>query len=163
MPVIMKISNNVFFGAALLLAVTLIGCDSKNTNPGFNLIPDVRVSRTLNIRQPIFSDLSQPGGFVYLPNEGYKGILVIRTFDNKFHAFDRACPTAPDRDCSKLTVRRSNLFIGCGEYVDSQWQACTPAQYNLDGTIKTGPTDQQPKSYSITREGNNLRIFNRAR
>ncbi len=142
--------------------VGLTGCDSKNTTGGFNLIPDIRVRRSLNIRQPIYSDLSQPGGHVYLPNEGYRGIVVVRSFNNKFHAYDRACPTAPDRDCAKLTMHESNLFMGCGQYVDSQWQPCTPNQYNLDGTIKTGPTDQQPKSYSITREGNDLRIFNRA-
>lgn len=158
----MKSTFCIILAFVLGFAVGLTGCDSKNATEGFNLIPDVRVRRSLNIRQPIYSDLSQPGGHVYLPNEGYRGIIVVRSFNNKFYAFDRACPTAPERDCAKLTMHKSNLFMGCGQYVDSQWQPCTPSQYNLDGTIKTGPSDQQPKSYSITREGNTLRIFNRA-
>lgn len=159
---IMKGLFSTIVGFLIVAIAGLGGCDNKNANEGFNLIPDVRVSRSLNIRQPNYSDLSQPGGHVYLPNEGYRGILVVRNFDNEFHAFDRACPTAPDRDCAKLTMHESNLFIGCGQYVDSQWQPCTPSQYNLDGSIKTGPSDQEPKAYSITQEGSNLRIFNRA-
>ncbi len=157
----MKAFNQLLQISLLASLLGVAGCDNQNSSPGFNLIPDVHVSRNLNIRQPIYSDLSQPGGHVYLPNEGYRGIVVVRTFNNEFHAFDRACPTAPDKDCSKLTVHQSNLFMGCGQYVDSQWQPCTPSQYNLDGTIKSGPTDQQPKSYAITRQGSNLQIFNR--
>ena len=146
-----------FAGLVLLIG----GCDNQNSSAGYNLIPDVRISRDINIRQPAYNDLSQPGGYVYLPNEGYRGVLVVHTYNQEYFAFDRACPTAPDDTAAKLTVHRSNLFMGCGKYVDSQWQPSTNSQYNLDGTVKTGPSDQQPKSYTLNKRGNYLRISNR--
>lgn len=143
------------------LMLSLYGCDNQNSNTGYNLIPDVNISREINIRQPAYSDLSQPGGYLYLPNEGYRGLLVLQSYDQEFYAFDRACPTAPDHDSARLTMHRSNLFLGCGMYVDSQWQPVNNTQYNLDGSIKSGPTDQEPKSYQIIKRGSNLRITNR--
>lgn len=145
----------------ILAFAVLLGCEEQNSTTGYRLIPDVRISREINIRQPAYSDLSQPGGYVYLPNEGYRGILVLQSYQQEYYAFDRACPTAPDEDCGELTVHRSRLFIGCGQYQDSTWEPCTPNQYNLDGSIKSGPSDQRPKSYQIRKDGSTLRINNR--
>ena len=150
----------------LLLTVLFIGgflaCEEKNPSGGYALIPDVHISREINIKEPQYSDLNYAGGYVYL-NEGFRGVIVVQTFENKFKALDRACPSAPKKTCAKATVDSSGLFIGCGQYNDSQWVACTNSKFDLDGSVMQGPADRPLKSYHIQRDGNYLRITNAGR
>lgn len=146
-------------GVLLLLTVLLSRCETQNPDAGYALIPERHIDRQINIKQPEFSELNHPGGFIYL-DEGYRGVIVVHTNNNQYEAFERACPYKPDKDCAQISMHPSRLYLGCGKKVDSQWQECIPTKYNLDGSVMEGPSDRSLKSYNIDRNGNFLRITN---
>ncbi len=139
--------------------VNFLSCENNDSGAGYTLIPERYISREINIKQPEYSDLNHPGGFVYL-NEGYRGVVVVYTNEYEYKAFERACPFKPDKSCATISMHRSRLYMACGEYVDSQWKACIPSKYNLDGSVLEGPSDQPLKSYNISKNGSVLRITN---
>ena len=146
----------------LIAIVMLAACEEKNPDEGYALIPDVHISREINIKQPEYDDLNHPGGYVYL-DEGFRGVIVVQTYENRFKALERACPSAPKKTCARATVDSSRLFIGCGNYADSQWQECTQSKFNLDGSVMEGPADRPMKSYHLQKDGDFLLITNQGR
>lgn len=146
----------VLFGLVLLSNA----CKEKNPDQGYTAIPERHISREININDPEYSELHHPGGYIYLDNEGFRGLIVIRTMGDEFKALERACPSAPEKDCAKATVIRNGFTIQCGEYVDSQFQSCTPSRFSLDGSYLEGPATQDLKEYSIHVDGDYLSISN---
>lgn len=154
-----KVRNWLGLTLFLGLGFHILGCENNDQGAGYTLIPERYISREINIKQPEYSDLNHPGGFVYL-NEGYRGVVVIYTNNYEYKAFERACPFKPDKSCATIAMHPSRLYLACGEYVDSQWQKCIATRYNLDGSVLQGPSDQPLKSYNITKNGSVLRITN---
>ncbi len=157
--------KKLFFQISLasFLFLAFSTCEDKNAGNGYVVIPEKHISREINIKQPEYSDLNNPGGHVYLNNEGYRGVIVLQTYDNTFKAFERACPYKPDKPCATISMHPSRLYLGCGKVVDTQWNACISSKYNLDGSVMEGPTDRPLKSYHLQKNGDHLRITNAGR
>lgn len=85
----------------------------KNRNRDFPLV-DVREYLVLN--NPSNNALQSVGGLVTHPG-GFRGLIVYRRFANQdrndFAAYDRACPTHYEQECSVLEMSDDGIFAIC--------------------------------------------------
>ncbi len=85
-----QFSRNVFKAifVFILISVGINGCKDDYTS----VIPYVYVDFSINPNTHI--ELNVPGGSIYIPNEGFGGIIIFRDLvdsSNPFLAFDAAC------------------------------------------------------------------------
>ena len=152
---------------ALILALPalLFGCGKSST---YTPIPYVYVSFQLNIDDALYVNLNNLGGTAYVPDQGYKGIILVNDLNGTLHAYDRACPYNYTDACALVTARGDQFDMACGKYVITTvnnrqvqtWQSCCGSSWNLDGTIKTGPTQYGLKRYTATLAGSVLNVTN---
>ena len=125
-----------------------LSCDKKTND---EWIPYVPVNIALNTSDPLFVKLNAPGGWVYI-NGGSRGIIVIRTNQTDFKAFDRHCPYNPKSACGKINVDNSQVLA-----TDS----CCGSQFViLDGSISKGPATRPLREYQTIYDGNRLSVTN---
>lgn len=127
-----------------------------NDNTTYTNIPDVYINYELNLNLPQFSSLIHPGNFVYIENEGYRGVIVYHNYDNNYIALERTCTYEPEKECSMLYVDDSGLFIRCGEKDGD----CCDSKFEMDGNVFSGPAIYPLKRYGVTAHGDFLTITN---
>ena len=117
------------------------------------IIPEVPVYKVIYPNDPLYFDVQQVGGWMYLSG-GYRGILLYRKTQDEFVAFERACPGVPEADCGQIQVDlSSNITAYC---------SCDSTSYLLlDGSQISGPGPGKPlKAYGTDWNGSELIIFN---
>lgn len=133
-----------------LLASTLfIGCTKENQNPGF---PNKSVNLTIYPGTGAYFDLGAIGGWMYLGG-GVNGILVYRTSQTGFVAYDRACPYKPTDPCEQVEVENGNGFIVEDKCCGSKFLITT-------GEVTQGPSEYNLRYYNTSFNGNQLNIWN---
>ncbi|MGZ5244840.1 MAG: hypothetical protein ACXWDO_07570 [Bacteroidia bacterium] len=135
------------------------GCVKENTQAN-NPVPYVTVNRDINMDNPQYIKLNQPGGFVYLDGEGYKGIVVIRDYADQFLAFDRACTYHPETACAQLTMDKSGLNLLCGKFEGNDFKACCDSKFSTNGAVSNGPATFPLRQYYVSKTGSVLSIRN---
>lgn len=134
----------------LTLFIILIfpySCKDKDED----LIPYVSVDFTIDVLSTFYSELSVPGGFVYVTG-GYKGILLYRLSMDEFLAYDRCCSYKPYEPCERIEMESSGLTM-----IDS---CCGSRFLILDGSPFEGPATKMLRPYSTYFDGRYLRVFN---
>ncbi|MBN1338411.1 MAG: hypothetical protein JXA03_03760 [Bacteroidales bacterium] len=123
------------------------GCKKDNGSEGD--IPNVYVNFTL---YPNSLNYIAVSNYIYVNNQGYRGIIVFRTDLYTFMAYERTCPFDPGNDCAQVEVEPSNITA-----VDS----CCMTQYNLiNGSAFSGPGTLPLKQYKTSFDGDILIIYN---
>ncbi len=121
------------------LSVLFIGFFStcENQSP----IPMVPVNFTIYLNTPTFLPLTAPGSPVYIPYEGYKGIIVIQTSPDMFVAYDAACTYDPTHEWGRVQIEPSGIFA-----IDT---VCG-SQYSLmmNGMVNSGPAGLSLTQYA---------------
>lgn len=143
-------SMHLITKSVALLAVVLVcsaaGC-RKDKNDVIPLVPvDIRITTT----DPLFINLTVPGGFEYVTG-GSNGILIYRRSSDEFMAFDRHCTYNVDDYCQVA--------------VDSTWTSisdtCCDSRYLiLDGSVTNGPATRGLQQYQTAFDGTLLRVYN---
>jgi Rieske Fe-S protein len=142
---------------SLMLIALAFGCGKAQiASP----VPYVTVNYTLNMNDPLYINLNNQGGFVYLDNVGYKGIIVVHDFADNFWALDRTCPYHVDATCAKVVVSSSGLNILCGSYKGSTFTSCCGSKYALDGSVMNGPATIPLKRYNCAVSSSVVTITN---
>lgn len=157
-PINVSLSTKSIFKSIFLIsiiAIFLSNCNPDNQKPYAN-IPDVFINYDLNLNLPQFSNLTHPGGFVYIDNEGYKGIIVYHKLDDNYVAIERTCTYQPLEDCSKIYVDDSGLYLRCGENDGD----CCESKFEMDGTVLHEPAIYPLKTYNVLQHGDFLSITN---
>lgn len=116
--------------------------------------PIVAFDEVLFLNNPTSQPLLTVGGAV-LHTGGFRGLIVYRRFNNNdgrdFAAYDRACPTHYQEDCSRLEFSDDNLFVEC---------PCHGEKYLLfDGSPADG-AEISLMEYRTTSDGRVIRIRN---
>ncbi|MCR9153043.1 MAG: hypothetical protein NXI09_02960 [Bacteroidetes bacterium] len=100
----------------LLLTIILLSVASaceKNTQRDF---PFISFDEYIYLNNPSNIELQNPGGAV-ITSGGYRGLIIFRRFINNdvrdFAAYDRACPTHYEEDCSLLELSEDRVFAEC--------------------------------------------------
>jgi len=151
----MKRKTPLFF---LLLVVFAPACQKYNV--GSSPVPWVKVNVSIDYNTSLYSGISVPGGYVYLVNVGYKGILVLQNTDGTFHAYDRTCPYQPKSSCGVVSMANDGSGILCGSYNGNTFDACCASEWDYNGDVVHGPTKFSLKSYTIKQSGTVLTITN---
>jgi nitrite reductase/ring-hydroxylating ferredoxin subunit len=127
----------------LLLLIT--SCKKDDTG-----IPYVRVDIYIYTTDPNFVNLNAVGGWVYITG-GSRGIIVYRSSNTEFKAYDRHCPYKPEDACGRVEVDSSNIQV-----VDP----CCGSKFLLpDGGVTQGPAGMPLKSYGTSFDGSVLHIY----
>jgi len=115
-------------------------------------VPLVAVDVTINLNNPQFLDLTYVSGWEYLTG-GSLGLIVYRSSQNEFVAFDRHSPYQPDEVC-RVSVSEDNITVlddpDCSE---SSWLI-------IDGSLITGPAATGLQQYNTSYNDPYLRIYN---
>ena len=122
-------------------------CKKENNS---DTVPYVPVNFQMDLNSPDYVDLSTIGGYVYVDNQGARGIFVRRTGTSEYIALDRNCTHKPSGSCAVVSVNTSNI-LEC---------PCHGSQYELDGSVHKGPTTLPLVEYTTSLNGNILTITN---
>ncbi len=128
-----------------LFAVSSCGKDEKEQG----LIPNVYVNFELypNSINPI-----PVSTWIYVNDQGYRGIIIYRYDQNTFLAYERTCPYDPEKSCAVVEADESSITA-----VDS----CCMSRFLLtDGSPYAGPATLPLKQYQTMYDGNILRVYN---
>jgi nitrite reductase/ring-hydroxylating ferredoxin subunit len=105
---------------------------------------------TVNLSYPQYQRLKLDGGYVYIEGAGLRGIILYRSGENAFIAYERACPHNPEEECAMVQVDGSSLFL-----VDR----CCKSTFNFsDGQPTGGPAQRALLQYRIEITGTTLKI-----
>ena len=132
----------------LILMIFLSECKDKN-DEYHDLIPNVPVDFYI---QPDGIDFIPVGNWKTFDMEGYRGILVYRTDQFTFHAYERTCSYDPQVDSAIVEVDHSWILL-----VDS---VCMSLFNILDGSPSGGPATLPLKQYFTEYDGIQLHIYN---
>ena len=136
-------------------------CKKSNTNTTPNPVPYEPISLTMNLNNPLYSPLLNQGGYVYVDNYGYKGLVIVHDYADQYWAMDRSCPYHVTSTCGKVVMQKAGLGIACGSYgANNVFKACCSSTYSLDGNILTGPTTFPLRRYSVAINGEILTVTN---
>ncbi|MBC8265842.1 MAG: hypothetical protein H8E84_02655 [Flavobacteriales bacterium] len=117
-----------------------------------DFIQNVMVDYNLNLSLPLFSDLQTVGNYVFIANEGVKGIIVYRQDFNLYKTYDRNCSYEPSLTCARIDSVNSSIAI-CN---------CCNSKFllNQNGDAIDGPAILPLKEYSNNLSGDFLYIYN---
>ena len=146
MKFIKTILNKVLL---LLVLFTAFSCSSDDGT--VSCVPITTVSKSINLNLPLYVNLNNPGGWVYLDgvNTGSRGLIVVNTGVG-YKAYDRnaphICPTA------KSTIYVvDNIKMFCEED-GSEWILTTGQPTKI--------ANRAPRTYQVIRSGDQLFITN---
>lgn len=129
----------------ILLLLVVPGCD-KDNQP---LIPYVYVSLQL---YPDTMDFIPVGGYKYIDNEGYRGIVIYRLLRDEFSVYERCCPYDPEKTGARVVVDASTTTCTC--------PVCSSKFILYDGTPYGGPSPYSLMQYRWNYDGEVLYIYN---
>lgn len=136
------------FGFLFLIGIFL-GCNDDDGQ--LNCNPQYTVSAVVNIALPLYSNV-ETRGWTYVDGEGTgtKGIILVKTTNGTYKAYDRnaphICPTAN----SRLEVIE-DIKIHCPQD-GAEWILLTGQPIAV--------ADRTPRTYAAVRNGNIVTIYN---
>jgi nitrite reductase/ring-hydroxylating ferredoxin subunit len=152
-----------FVFASLLLSFALQYCKKANVvDNNAVFFPPVQVRTQLNLNLPQYIFLTQPQGYVYIP-EGNKGIVVYHLPQGGYVAYDRTCSYNPTDSCAQLTMDRNYVGLRCGKYANDTTTVFTPCCTSIfelnNGTAIQKPASIPLKSYFTSLDVANNTLF----
>lgn len=134
------------FTGSILLLLLFAGCGKERTN-----IPNVAVNFSTLLTDPRLLRLSSPGGAVTINGYGIAGLVIYRTQDGRYVAYDRCSTVNPQKLCA--VVLDDPTF--------TVTDPCSGAKFLLeDGSPVKAPAEISLKKYTAVVAGNSLQVTN---
>jgi Rieske Fe-S protein len=140
------------FLSLLLVAFLLLSGVSSCKKEKAQGVPLVAVDIRLYSTDPSFVPLNPVGGWAYVAG-GNRGILVYRSSQTDFVAFDRTCTYNPADDNELIKVDANNNVIAVDAHCGSKF-------FIANGSVSQGPATLPLKAYQTSYDGTMLHIFN---
>jgi len=154
---LIKLKSSQLLACILVIMLSgLLSCKKEEQNPN---IPVVYINITIDPNSTMFQPLNTSGGWMYLTsNPPSRGIIVYRSTQDEFLAYDRIPPNDPNHCCESST-NCTRLVVGDNfPFVKDD---CLGITYSiLDGGIFQGEGKWPMIRYNTTYNGQYLRIFN---
>lgn len=129
-----------------LLVLLSVSCGKENL-----VIPDVPVNFSAPLTDPRLIRLSSQGGAVIFDNYGVAGIVIYRTTNGGYVAYDCCSTVNPEKKCSVVLDEPSFTVT----------DKCSGAKYLLeDGSPAKAPAQIGLKRYDTYIAGNTLHVTN---
>jgi len=135
------------FWLFIVLTCAFFSCsDNNKTNSNPN-IPNYSVNAYLNTSLPSYNNLLYVSSPVFVPNYGAKGIIVMKTGEGTYTAFDAACPNQALTSCVAMTI--DGIYAVC---------SCDKTSYNLFTGL--GGQEYPMKQYRAELSGTSVHVYN---
>ncbi|CAM3629304.1 hypothetical protein [Flavobacterium chungbukense] len=131
----------------IAFTAVLFSCSDNNRSNNNPYIPNYAVNVYLDNNLPTYNNLKYVSNPVYVANYGAKGIIVMKTGEGTYTAFDAACPNQALTSCSAMTI--SGIYAVC---------SCDKAQYNLFTGL--GGKEYPMKQYRAEGSGTVIHVYN---
>lgn len=132
--------------------LVLLGC-SKTAVERNPFLIEKSFNRTINLALPAFDNLSYPGGSMYWPNDGIRGLLLYNLNGNTIMAWEASCPNHELKSCS--TLQTDGLVSPTASC------SCEDYQYSLaTGQPLTEGATYSLLFYKVQQSGTMVRIYN---
>jgi nitrite reductase/ring-hydroxylating ferredoxin subunit len=124
----------------LIVIVILTGFCFFSCGKGGDNVPSVLVDYTGQIFSPPLNRLSNGGPPVFIPNYGIAGLVIYKTVQGNYRAYDRCSSFQPEKKCA-VNVDDTGLVL-----VDP----CSGSKFSLeDGTPVKAPATHALRSYRV--------------
>ena len=148
--------------------ILFVSCSKSDVLRNPNL-GEIRFSHTIDLNLPLYNALKYPQNTIYLPNIGLKGVFVTNVGNDRFYAWESACPNHSPTACQALRcaskigdtfeictdeTSKSYIFVKC---------MCDGSVYNLvNGNLISASSDERYPllNYSVSVAGTRLIINN---
>ncbi len=130
------------------LTISFFSCKKNNNDDS---IPNIPVNITVYLSLPQYVNLNSVGGYVIIPEYGYRGIIIYRRALEEFVSFDLACPYDVNVNNAKINVDSSGITM-----VDPQ---CGSKFSLYDGSVQHGPATRPLKMYNSVYESGSNSVY----
>ena len=146
-----KSLSKVFIFCVLATSSAFVSCQ----NPDDDVVPWVEVSVRVNTLDARYVDLQNVNGRVVIKSQGYgnNGIIVFRSSEDVFNAFDCTC-TYEQSDTCAVQLDENNIAGAICPVCGSKFELVNC------GMPTTGKARHSLKSYRVSYNEPILRIFN---
>jgi len=135
------------FWLFIVLTCVFFSCSDSNKSNNNPNIPNYAVNAYLNTSLPSYNNLLYVSSPVYVPNYGAKGIIVMKTGEGTYTAFDAACPNQALTSCVAMTI--DGIYAVC---------SCDKKSYNLFTGL--GGQEYPMKQYRAELSGSSVHVYN---
>ena len=136
----------------LIVFLVVLGC-SKTAVEHNPFLLEKSFNLTINLALPSFNNLSYPGGSLYWPNDGIRGLLLYNLNGNTIMAWEASCPNHELKSCS--TLQTDGLVSATASC------SCEDYQYSLaTGQPLTEGATYSLLFYKVQQSGTVVRIYN---
>jgi len=135
------------FWLFIVLTCVFFSCSDSNKSNSNPNIPNYAVNAYLNTSLPSYNNLLYVSSPVYVPNYGAKGIIVMKTGEGTYTAFDAACPNQALTSCVAMTI--DGIYAVC---------SCDKTSYNLFTGL--GGQEYPMKQYRAELSGSSVHVYN---
>lgn len=120
-----------------VLTFFLTTCQNAQDAP----LPIKRVNVQVYLNNIENLPLKTPPNYVYIRNEGLKGIVLISDQRDSYIALDRNCTYRSDDSCAIVNMDPSQLFLTCG---------CCASRFGIRGEVQSGIAVNSLRRYNVT-------------
>jgi hypothetical protein len=137
---------------SFLILIALTGLNSCQQDFYDEPIPQLPVDFEININDPQYHALHTQG-FTYVDgkNRGVRGIILYKSSNQSYVAFERTCSFQPTSACATVDVHPSGQYM-----MDS----CCGSIFNWQGNPIAPPAYLPLLQYQTSLSGSYLRIYN---
>lgn len=130
----------------LVVCISLLSC-GKATSP----VPSVPVNYSGEIFSPPLNKLSNGGPPVFIGGYGVAGLVIYKTYQGNYVAYDRCSSYQPEKKCA-VTLDDSGVVL-----VDP----CSGSKFSLeDGTPVKAPATKALRTYQVITSQYTLQVVN---
>lgn len=144
----MKQFIKIILNKIVVLSILFYSLQSCSSDDGtVSCVPLTTINVVINTTLPLYSNLNNPGGWVYVNGvtAGTKGLIVVRTTSG-YKAYDRNAPHICPTDKSQLYVK-DDIKIVCNE---------DGAEWILLTGQPTKVANRAPRTYQVFNNGNGV-------
>lgn len=131
----------------IVLLCVLSACSENERSNNNPYIPNYSVNVSLDTNLPLYNNLRFVSNPVFVPNYGAKGLIVMKTGEGTYNAFDAACPNQELNSCTAMTINGINAVCSCDK-----------TEYNLYTGL--GGKKYPLKQYKVEGVGTIIHVYN---
>lgn len=131
--------------------------DDERIDPSRDFFPPINVFVTVNTLFPQYAELNIPLGYVYL-TEGYRGIVLCRTADDRYVAYDRTCSYNTKDSCAFVSMDSNRVQLRCGQFRPNFQQCCNSRFDASSGIPISGDARIPLRQYFTSVQGTTITI-----
>jgi nitrite reductase/ring-hydroxylating ferredoxin subunit len=130
----------------IFVPIVFLSCGKQT-----GVVPSVPVNFTASLFDPRIAPLNASGGYVVISGYGVAGLILYRTADRRYVAYDRCSSYQPEKHCA-VNVDESGF---------TATDPCSGSKFSLaDGTPVKAPATKSLRSYYVTVSASEIYVSN---